>query len=73
MLISSVSGTQSEKNALRYNAAKAAITSVAKSMAVEFAQSGVANAVAPGWIETWSMADSLRSHHRSEAVRVTVR
>ena len=60
VLISSVSGTQSEKNALHYNAAKAAITSVAKSMAVEFAQSGVAtNAVAPGWIDTPQAADAI--------------
>lgn len=53
VLLSSVNGFHSEPESIAYSAAKAAIISVARSLAVDLAPSGVqANAVAPGWVTT---------------------
>jgi 3-oxoacyl-[acyl-carrier protein] reductase len=53
VLISSINGAVSEPESAHYSAAKAAIISVAKSMAVDLATDGIAvNAVAPGWTHT---------------------
>ncbi len=53
VLLSSVNGFHSEPGSIAYSAAKTAIISVARSLAVDLAASGVqANAVAPGWVST---------------------
>ncbi len=51
--IASTSGQLSEPEFAHYNASKAAIISLTKSMAVELAPFGIlVNAVAPGWVVT---------------------
>lgn len=53
VLISSIAGFQGGKNALVYNAAKAAVRSMARSFAGELAEKGIrANAISPGPTET---------------------
>lgn len=53
VLISSIAGFQGGKNALVYNAAKAAVRSMARSFAGELAERGIrANAISPGPTET---------------------
>jgi NAD(P)-dependent dehydrogenase (short-subunit alcohol dehydrogenase family) len=53
ILISSTSSPLSEPNSGPYSAAKAAVSSIARSIAVDLSQRGItANAVAPGWIHT---------------------
>jgi NAD(P)-dependent dehydrogenase (short-subunit alcohol dehydrogenase family) len=60
VLLSSVNGLHSEPGSVAYSAAKAAIISVARSLAVDLAGSGVtANAVAPGWVTTPMTQDYL--------------
>jgi NAD(P)-dependent dehydrogenase (short-subunit alcohol dehydrogenase family) len=53
VLLSSVNGFHSEPDTMAYSAAKTAIISIARTLAVDLANSGVtANAVAPGWVTT---------------------
>jgi len=53
VLFSSINGFHSEPESVHYSAAKAAIMSVAKTLAVDLAGTGViANAIAPGWVYT---------------------
>ncbi|MBA2313717.1 MAG: SDR family oxidoreductase [Actinobacteria bacterium] len=60
ILVSSVSGTASEGVSAAYCAAKAAIDSLARSMAVDLSEHGIAvNAVAPGWVETPMVQEDL--------------
>lgn len=52
-LIASVVSSMSEFQQAPYNAAKAGVASVARSMAVELSEAGVTvNAVSPGWVRT---------------------
>jgi NAD(P)-dependent dehydrogenase (short-subunit alcohol dehydrogenase family) len=58
-----------------YDATKAAITAMTRSMAVEFASSGIrANTVAPGWtvteMHTGTGADADENRHRLEALTI---
>jgi NAD(P)-dependent dehydrogenase (short-subunit alcohol dehydrogenase family) len=58
ILFSSINGTVSEPESAHYSAAKAAINSVARSLAVDFAADGIAvNAVSPGWVDTPMIAE----------------
>ena len=58
VLISSIAGFQGGKNALVYNAAKAAVRSMARSFAGELAERGIrANAISPGPTETKAFTD----------------
>lgn len=53
VLISSIAGFQGGKNAIVYNAAKAAVRSMARSFTGELAEKGIrANAISPGPTET---------------------
>jgi NAD(P)-dependent dehydrogenase (short-subunit alcohol dehydrogenase family) len=53
VLFSSINAPQSEPDSAHYSAAKAAVVSVAKSIAVDLAGTNVvANAIAPGWVYT---------------------
>lgn len=58
VLISSINGAVSEPESAHYSAAKAAINSVARSMAVDLAADGIpVNAVSPGWVDTPMIAE----------------
>lgn len=71
VLISSVNGLHSEPESIAYSAAKAAIISVARSLAVDLADSGIAaNAVAPGWVTTAMTADYLAQTTAEQLRRV---
>lgn len=60
VLVSSVNGYQAEPHTSAYSAAKTAVISVVRSLAVELADTGVtANAVAPGWVATPMTAADL--------------
>jgi 3-oxoacyl-[acyl-carrier protein] reductase len=53
VLISSVNANQSEPGTVDYSAAKAAVSSLTRSLAVDLGGSGViTNAIAPGWVDT---------------------
>lgn len=61
ILFGSVSADQSEPEVAHYNAAKAAIVSLAHSMAMEFAPHGIiVNAVGPGWVKTRMSEEAIR-------------
>lgn len=58
VLVSSINGAISEPETAHYSAAKAAIMSVAKSMAVDLSSHNIAvNAIAPGWVDTPMIAE----------------
>jgi NAD(P)-dependent dehydrogenase (short-subunit alcohol dehydrogenase family) len=60
VLFSSINGFHSEPESVHYSAAKAAIISVAKTLAVDLAGTGViANAIAPGWVYTPMTAEFI--------------
>ena len=60
VLIASVVSDMSEFQQAPYNAAKAGVSSVARSMAVELSESGVSvNAVSPGWVRTPMTEDDI--------------
>jgi meso-butanediol dehydrogenase/(S,S)-butanediol dehydrogenase/diacetyl reductase len=53
VLISSINGAVSEPESAHYSAAKAAVMSLARSMAVDLAEHAISvNAVSPGWVRT---------------------
>lgn len=61
VLISSIAGFQGGKNAIVYNAAKAAVRSMARSFAGELAERGIrANAISPGPTETKGFSDFVK-------------
>ena len=71
VLLSSVNAIHSEPASVAYSAAKAAIISVARSLAVDLAGTGVtANAVAPGWVHTPMTAEYLGSTTPDQLRRV---
>jgi len=63
VLISSIAGFQGGKNAIIYNAAKAAIRSLARSFTGELAEKGIrANAISPGPTETRAFTDFVHGN-----------
>jgi NAD(P)-dependent dehydrogenase (short-subunit alcohol dehydrogenase family) len=71
VLLSSVNGLHSEPASIAYSAAKSAIISVARSLAVDFAAGGVSvNAVAPGWVDTPMTAAYLAATTPEQLCRV---
>ncbi|MFN8215530.1 MAG: SDR family oxidoreductase [Solirubrobacterales bacterium] len=62
VLISSVNSPVSEPESAHYSAAKAAVSSLARSMAVDLAKHNiVANAIAPGWVATDMVGDFVEN------------
>lgn len=62
VLISSIAGFQGGKNALVYNAAKAAVRSMARSFTGELAERGIrANAISPGPTETKAFTEFVNN------------
>jgi len=71
VLFSSINAPASEPESAHYSAAKAAIVSVAKSIAVDLAGTGVvANAVAPGWVYTDMVAEFVDNSTPEQLKRV---
>jgi 3-oxoacyl-[acyl-carrier protein] reductase len=69
ILISSINSPLSEPESTHYSAAKAAVSSLARSIAVDMADRGiVANAVAPGWVHT-AMVDDFVQQASPESLR----
>jgi NAD(P)-dependent dehydrogenase (short-subunit alcohol dehydrogenase family) len=69
ILISSINSPLSEPESTHYSAAKAAVSSLVRSIAVDLAESGVqANAVAPGWVHT-AMVDDFVKQASPESLR----
>jgi 3-oxoacyl-[acyl-carrier protein] reductase len=69
ILISSINSPLSEPESTHYSAAKAAVSSLARSIAVDLADRGiVANAVAPGWVHT-AMVDDFVQQASPESLR----
>lgn len=67
VLISSIAGFQGGKNAIVYNAAKAAIRSMARSFTGELAERGIrANAISPGPTETNGFTEFV---HNNDEIR----
>lgn len=61
VLISSIAGFQGGKNAAVYNAAKAAVRSLARSFSGELAEKGIrANAISPGPTDTKAFTEFVR-------------
>ncbi|MDD3401870.1 MAG: SDR family oxidoreductase [Hespellia sp.] len=61
VLISSIAGFQGGKNAIVYNAAKAAVRSMARSFTGELAEKGIrANAISPGPTETRGFTEFVK-------------
>jgi NAD(P)-dependent dehydrogenase (short-subunit alcohol dehydrogenase family) len=61
ILISSINSPLSEPESTHYSAAKAAVSSLARSIAVDVADRGIqANAVAPGWVHTAMVDDFVK-------------
>jgi gluconate 5-dehydrogenase len=62
VIVASTNSFISEPESTAYSAAKAAATSLARSLCVDLAKSGIqVNAIAPGWIHTDMVDDFVRS------------
>jgi len=71
--VSSVSSPLSEPLSAHYSAAKAAVSSLVRSMAVDLSAHGIqANAVAPGWIHTEMVDEFVRSVSTESLARVNL-
>jgi NAD(P)-dependent dehydrogenase (short-subunit alcohol dehydrogenase family) len=69
ILISSINSPLSEPESTHYSAAKAAVSSLVRSIAVDLADRGIqANAVAPGWVHT-AMVDDFVKQASAESLR----
>lgn len=71
IFFSSVNSHGSEPETAHYSAAKAAINSLAKSFAVDFAPHNIqVNAVSPGWVETPMIAEFVEEATPEDLARV---
>lgn len=71
VLISSINSVGSEPETAHYSAAKAAINSMARSMAVDLAADGISvNAIAPGWVDTPMIAEFVAEATKEDLARV---
>jgi NAD(P)-dependent dehydrogenase (short-subunit alcohol dehydrogenase family) len=73
VLISSINSPLSEPESAHYSAAKAGVSSLARSMAVDLAGHGiVTNAIAPGWVHTAMVDDFVREASAESLARLNV-
>jgi NAD(P)-dependent dehydrogenase (short-subunit alcohol dehydrogenase family) len=73
ILISSINSPLSEPESTHYSAAKAAVSSLVRSIAVDLADRGIqANAVAPGWIHTAMVDDFVKQASPESLQRLNV-
>lgn len=70
--ISSTNGLAAEPEFAHYNASKAALVSLAKTMAIELAQHGIlVTAIAPGWVSTPLSQDYIGSLSSDQLARIS--
>ena len=73
ILISSINSPLSEPESTHYSAAKAAVSSLARSIAVDVADRGIqANAVAPGWVHTAMVDDFVKQASPESLKRLNI-
>lgn len=73
VLVSSINSPVSEPESAHYSAAKAGVSSLARSMAVDLAKHGiVANAIAPGWVRTALVEDWLATAKPEALARINL-
>jgi NAD(P)-dependent dehydrogenase (short-subunit alcohol dehydrogenase family) len=73
VLISSINAPLSEPESAHYSAAKAAVSSLARSMAVDLAKHNVrVNAIAPGWVHTAMVDDFVRNATPDALARLNI-
>jgi NAD(P)-dependent dehydrogenase (short-subunit alcohol dehydrogenase family) len=73
VLVSSINSPVSEPESAHYSAAKAGVSSIARSMAVDLSKHGiVANAIAPGWVRTAMVEDWLATASPESLARINL-
>ena len=73
VLVSSINSPLSEPQSAHYSAAKAAVSSLVRSMAVDLSAHGIqANAIAPGWVHTSMVDDFVRSASPESLQRINI-
>jgi NAD(P)-dependent dehydrogenase (short-subunit alcohol dehydrogenase family) len=73
ILISSINSPLSEPESTHYSAAKAAVSSLVRSIAVDVGDRGIqANAVAPGWIHTAMVDDFVKQASPESLKRLNI-
>jgi 3-oxoacyl-[acyl-carrier protein] reductase len=73
VLLSSINSPLSEPESAHYSAAKAGVSSLARSMAVDLAKYGIiTNAVAPGWVHTAMVDDFVQEASPESLSRINV-
>jgi NAD(P)-dependent dehydrogenase (short-subunit alcohol dehydrogenase family) len=73
VLISSINSPLSEPESAHYSAAKAAVSSLVRSMAVDLSARGIqANAIAPGWVHTAMVDDFVREASAESLQRINI-
>ncbi len=73
VLISSVNSPVSEPESAHYSAAKAGVSSLARSLALDLAADGVrVNAIAPGWVHTAMVDDFLQTATQESLSRLNM-
>jgi dihydroanticapsin dehydrogenase len=71
ILFSSINGTISEPSSAAYSATKAAVASLARSLAVDLSRYAITvNAIAPGWIHTPMTAEFLAGASNDDLARL---
>jgi NAD(P)-dependent dehydrogenase (short-subunit alcohol dehydrogenase family) len=73
VLISSINSPLSEPESAHYSAAKAAVSSLVRSMAVDLSSRGIqANAVAPGWVRTAMVEEFVATASAESLQRINI-
>ncbi len=73
VLIASINAPLSEPESAHYSAAKAGVSSLARSLAVDLAEHNiVANAIAPGWVHTAMVDDFVREASSESLSRLNI-